>query len=65
MVCLHQSDFRAVDGFSKTIKGWGREDVDFYERIIKSHTVEVRIRELKALCHSLISFLPISLPFLA
>lgn len=41
MVCVYQSDFKNLGGFSKTITGWGREDVDFYERIVKQGTLEV------------------------
>lgn len=41
MVCLYKTDFKALGGFSKTITGWGREDVDFYDRTVKTGTVEV------------------------
>eukprot|EP00048_Salpingoeca_helianthica_P004554 m.78201 g.78201 ORF g.78201 m.78201 type:complete len:522 (-) comp13241_c0_seq4:28-1593(-) len=41
MVCVYQSDFKNLGGFSKTITGWGREDVDFYERVVKQGTLEV------------------------
>jgi hypothetical protein len=42
MVCIYQSDFKNIGGFSKTITGWGREDVDFYERMVKQGQLEVR-----------------------
>nr|XP_006814085.1 PREDICTED: chondroitin sulfate synthase 1-like [Saccoglossus kowalevskii] len=35
MVCLHNQDYRAVGGFDLSIRGWGGEDTDLYERHIK------------------------------
>lgn len=37
-MAIYKQDFEAVGGgFDKKIKGWGMEDVDFFERCIKSH----------------------------
>ena len=50
MVCLYQSDFKSLSGFSKTITGWGREDVDFYERVVKNGAIEVRMYVCMYVC---------------
>eukprot|EP00041_Stephanoeca_diplocostata_P029805 m.887741 g.887741 ORF g.887741 m.887741 type:complete len:295 (-) comp23636_c0_seq35:1262-2146(-) len=41
MVCISTTDFLASKGFSKTITGWGREDVDFYEHMLKNTSLTV------------------------
>ena len=41
MVCMSYSDFLGTGGYSKTITGWGREDVDFYEKLLKNTTIQV------------------------
>ena len=51
MVCLHRGDLARVGGFSTTIRGWGEEDVDLYERIVRS---KVEVRRVHA-CHILAS----------
>uniref|UniRef100_T1J359 Hexosyltransferase n=1 Tax=Strigamia maritima TaxID=126957 RepID=T1J359_STRMM len=34
---MYKSDFDAVGGFNTSIQGWGQEDVDLYEKIVKSN----------------------------
>lgn len=41
MVCISHSDFLGTDGYDKSITGWGGEDVDFYERLLKNATMQV------------------------
>ena len=35
-VCLYSNDVFAVRGFNTTIKGWGMEDVDFFDKFVKT-----------------------------
>ena len=37
IVCVYNSDLRRVGGFDTSIIGWGKEDVDLYEKFIKSN----------------------------
>lgn len=37
IVSIYKEDFLYVGGFNLTIKGWGFEDVDFFERCVKSY----------------------------
>ncbi|XP_077979018.1 chondroitin sulfate synthase 1-like [Glandiceps talaboti] len=37
MACLYNYDYRAVGGFDITTYGWGGEDVELYNRFIKSN----------------------------
>jgi hypothetical protein len=39
MVCLYRSDFRELGGFDKTITGWGKEDVDLFDRMVRAFDV--------------------------
>ncbi|CAK9819676.1 Chondroitin sulfate synthase 1 [Anthophora quadrimaculata] len=36
IVSLYKQDYKTVGGFDLTIQGWGKEDVDFYEKVVKS-----------------------------
>ncbi|KAL7078846.1 hypothetical protein ACQ4LE_002769 [Meloidogyne hapla] len=42
IVSLYKNDFNLIGGFNQTIKGWGLEDVDFFERVIKSGIIPFR-----------------------
>ena len=35
-VSVYKSDFTLVGGFDTGIKGWGKEDVNFFERVLNS-----------------------------
>ena len=37
IVCLYNSDLRRVGGFDTSIVGWGKEDVDLYEKFVASN----------------------------
>jgi len=37
IVCVYNSDLRRVGGFDTSIIGWGKEDVDLFEKFIKSN----------------------------
>ncbi|XP_017893539.1 chondroitin sulfate synthase 1 [Ceratina calcarata] len=37
IVSLYKQDYKSVGGFDLLIQGWGKEDVDFYEKVIKSN----------------------------
>ncbi|XP_076179933.1 chondroitin sulfate synthase [Ptiloglossa arizonensis] len=37
IVSLYKQDYRTVGGFDLSIRGWGKEDVDFFEKVIKSN----------------------------
>jgi len=39
MVCVYRSDFQALGGFDKQIDGWGKEDVDLFDRMIRKFDV--------------------------
>ena len=34
-VCVYAGDVKAVGGLDVSIRGWGQEDLDFYEKCIK------------------------------
>lgn len=36
MVCIYKSDYLASGGFDTTIVGWGGEDTDFFEKVLKA-----------------------------
>lgn len=36
MLCIYKSDYVASGGFNTGIQGWGGEDVDLYEKVIKA-----------------------------
>lgn len=38
--CMYAQDYRAVGGFDLTIRGWGGEDVDLYNKFIQ-HNVQI------------------------
>ena len=40
MVVIYVSDYRKAGGFDVSLKGWGEEDVDFFNKVIK-HGLEV------------------------
>ena len=42
IVCVYNSDLRRVGGFDTSIIGWGKEDVDLYEKFINSNLTIVR-----------------------
>lgn len=35
MLCIYQSDYTGVGGMNTNIKGWGEEDVKFFEKVIR------------------------------
>lgn len=37
IVSLYKQDYSKVGGFDLSIEGWGKEDVDFYEKVVKSN----------------------------
>lgn len=37
IVSLYKQDYEAVGGFDLSIQGWGKEDVDFFEKVVKSN----------------------------
>ncbi|XP_078352382.1 chondroitin sulfate synthase 1-like [Oculina patagonica] len=39
--CIYHQDLDAVGGFDTSIKGWGLEDVDLYERFVNHIDIEV------------------------
>ncbi|CAD5207139.1 unnamed protein product [Bursaphelenchus okinawaensis] len=41
LVSIYRSDFVRVGGFNLTIRGWGMEDVDLFEKVIASPTLRV------------------------
>lgn len=41
IVCMYQNDLRVVGGFDTTIRGWGLEDVELYEKFIKHNEIDV------------------------
>ena len=41
IVAVYNNDLRAVGGFDTTIQGWGLEDVDLYEKFVKSEEIAV------------------------
>ena len=36
IVSIYKQDYRSIRGFNLTIDGWGKEDVDLYEKAVKS-----------------------------
>ena len=43
MLCIYQSDYIASGGFNTDIVGWGGEDVDLYEKVIKAGFEVLRV----------------------
>lgn len=43
MLCIYQSDYIASGGFDTDIVGWGGEDVDLYEKVIKAGFEVLRV----------------------
>ncbi|KAL9954162.1 hypothetical protein ACROYT_G041663 [Oculina patagonica] len=41
IACIYHQDLDAVGGFDTSIKGWGLEDVDLYERFVNHTEIEV------------------------
>ena len=41
IVSLYNNDMKAVGGFDTTIQGWGLEDVDLYDKFVKSDDLTV------------------------
>ena len=37
MLCIYKSDYKAVGGLDTGMMGWGGEDVDLYERVLRSN----------------------------
>lgn len=37
IVSLYKQDYKTVGGFDLSIEGWGKEDVDFYEKVVRSN----------------------------
>ncbi|KAF7633085.1 Hexosyltransferase [Meloidogyne graminicola] len=42
IVSLYRIDFDVIGGFNQTIKGWGLEDVDFFEKVLNSEILPFR-----------------------
>ena len=40
-VCIYNNDFIAVGGFNLSIRGWGLEDIEFYEKVVKHDEISV------------------------
>ena len=40
-VCIYNNDFIAVGGFDLSIRGWGLEDLEFYEKVVKHDEISV------------------------
>lgn len=36
MLCMYKSDYKSIGGLDVAMLGWGGEDVDLYERVLKS-----------------------------
>ncbi|XP_048484446.1 chondroitin sulfate synthase 1 [Plutella xylostella] len=45
ILSIYKSDFESVGGFNLTIKGWGMEDVQLFETLIKSNLTVFRIAD--------------------
>ena len=45
IAALHRADFDAVGGFDTSIAGWGKEDVDLYERFLRRNITIHRAAE--------------------
>lgn len=41
LVSIYHTDFESAGGFNLTIQGWGLEDVDFLERIVKMKDLKI------------------------
>lgn len=41
IVSIYKNDLRAVGGFNMTIRGWGKEDVDLYDKVVASAKLKV------------------------
>jgi hypothetical protein len=41
IVSIYRQDFEAVGGFNLTIRGWGLEDVDLFERIVAAPALQL------------------------
>ncbi|XP_003704206.1 chondroitin sulfate synthase [Megachile rotundata] len=50
IVSLYKRDYKTVGGFDLSIQGWGKEDVDFFEKLIKSDIKIFRVAD-KDLIH--------------
>lgn len=46
MVCIFQSDYKAVGGFDMKYTGWGDEDVNLFERILKRSVDVFRVPDV-------------------
>ncbi|GIY12695.1 chondroitin sulfate synthase 1 [Caerostris darwini] len=42
IVSIYHSDLRDVGGFDTSIRGWGKEDVDLYSKIVRSNLTVLR-----------------------
>ncbi|XP_002730458.2 chondroitin sulfate synthase 3-like [Saccoglossus kowalevskii] len=47
MVCTYKSDYRNVGGFDLDIKGWGNEDLDLYEKFVRSNLTVFRVLDIE------------------
>ncbi len=36
-MCVYNSDYRMIGGYDQDFKGWGGEDVDLYNKHVKSN----------------------------
>ena len=43
MLAIYKSDLDLVGGFNTSIKGWGKEDVDFIERVLEKELNDLQI----------------------
>lgn len=41
IAALYNSDVQAINGFNTNIKGWGKEDVDFYNRFVANSSYSI------------------------
>lgn len=46
IVSLYKRDYLKIGGFNLSIEGWGKEDVDFYEKSVKSDLIVFRAPDI-------------------
>ena len=42
MLCIYRSDYDSVGGMNTNIKGWGEEDVEFFEKVLRKRLKVLR-----------------------
>ena len=41
IVALYKIDYKSLGGFDLSIQGWGKEDVDFFEKVVRSNNLKI------------------------